>query len=461
MTIQIFDTYTRTLQPFVPIDKKHVKMYVCGPTVYDFIHIGNARPLVVFDVLYRLLQRTYAQVSYVRNITDIDDKINAQALKNGEHIRELTDRTTAQFFADCKALRTRPPTVQPRATEYVEEMKAMIDTLLTKGHAYVSDGHVLFRVKSWAEYGKFARKEYDAQVAGARVEVASYKQDPADFVLWKPSNDTEPGWDSPWGYGRPGWHIECSAMAKKNLGEHFDIHGGGLDLIFPHHQNEIAQSCCANDSGTFAKYWMHNGFVMSEGEKMSKSLGNFYTVRELLQEYRGSAIRLVLLGTHYRKPLDFTKAKLDEAKHSLRKLTNTLYGENQCVKNDTEIQKDHFKEKFIGAIKQDLNTPLALSVLWEYQKITNSNPSKQNKNILREAVKFLGFDLSKEYNFHAKKNSAIEIDNHSEIKLLAENRKTAKHNKDFVTADAIRAQIESMGYTITDLPSGDYQIVKK
>ena len=450
MTLKIYDTNTRTYQDFIPVDTTHVRMYVCGPTVYDFIHIGNARPLVTFDILYRVLKTLYPKVSYVRNITDIDDKINARALENGEDIRTLTNRTTEQFIADYTALGTLPPDVQPRATEYVGEMIDMIDTLIDKKHAYSAKGHVLFRVKSWAEYGKFAKKDYDAQVAGARVEVASYKQDPADFVLWKPSNDREPGWHSPWGYGRPGWHIECSAMAKKTLGEHFDIHGGGMDLIFPHHQNEIAQSCCANDSGHFAKYWLHNGFLMSEGEKMSKSLGNFYTVRDLLNKFNGMAIRLVLLTTHYRKPLDFTKAKLVDATQNLQKLADTL---KILPAYNTHISVDI--SDFTNALNSDLNTPLALSILWQYRKSAQNTPSSQNTAKLYQALHILGLNLE---SFREKNESDDQM---QAVIALAKQRKTAKDNNDYTTADSLRNQIEDMGYAIKDGADGTFEIYKK
>ena len=313
--LKIFNTAKNKKIDFIPINKNEVTMYVCGPTVYDYIHIGNARPIIVFDVLYRLLSSIYPSVKYVRNITDIDDKINSKALQNNETIFELTKRTENQFIKDYKDLNAIKPDIEPRATEHIDEMIEMIQQLIENKNAYEAKKHILFSIKSWDKYGKFANKNYDEQEHGARVEVADYKQDPADFVLWKPSSDDEPSWDSPWGKGRPGWHIECSAMVKKHLGENFDIHGGGLDLIFPHHQNEIAQSCCANKSDKFANYWMHNGFLMSEGQKMSKSLGNFYTINELLNEFSGNSIRLVLLSTHYRKPLDFTKSKLIEAEN--------------------------------------------------------------------------------------------------------------------------------------------------
>ena len=315
MSLKIYDTARREKVAFEPIDANDVRLYVCGPTVYDYIHIGNARPFVIFDVLYRLLQARYPAVKYVRNITDVDDKINARARENGESIRDLTERTNQQFQEDAKSIGCLEPDVQPRATDHIAEMQDIITRLIERGHAYAAEGHVLFDTSSWKDYGKFANKDLEELEAGARVEVAPYKKNAADFVLWKPSDAETPGWDSPWGRGRPGWHIECSAMSAKHLGESFDIHGGGLDLIFPHHQNEVAQSCCGNaEDRAFAKYWMHNGYLMSEGQKMSKSLGNFYTVHELLEEFPGEALRLVILQTHYRQPMDFSKDKLREAK---------------------------------------------------------------------------------------------------------------------------------------------------
>ncbi|MEC8564466.1 MAG: cysteine--tRNA ligase, partial [Pseudomonadota bacterium] len=319
MTLQLHNTLTRTKAPFVPLDPSHVRMYVCGPTVYDLAHIGNARPVVVFDVLFRVLRAAYpaARVTYVRNITDIDDKINQRARESGEAIGDITARTTAVFQADMAALGTLPPTVEPRATAHVAQMIAMIETLIAGGHAYAAEGHVLFSVPSMADYGRLSGRDRDEQIAGARVEVAPYKRDPADFVLWKPSDADTPGWDSPWGRGRPGWHIECSAMSREYLGETFDIHGGGLDLVFPHHENEIAQSRCAHGSDCMAAVWMHNGYVTVEGEKMSKSLGNFYTVHELLADHPGEAIRYALLTAHYRAPWDFSLAGLARAKTAL------------------------------------------------------------------------------------------------------------------------------------------------
>ena len=377
-------------------------------------------------------------MTYARNITDLDDKINARAKENGEDISELTARTTQQFLCDADALGALRPTMQPKATEHITEMIEMIETLIAKGHAYTKDGNALFSVKSWEDYGKFARKDYDEQVAGSRVEIASYKQDPADFVLWKPSQDDEPGWDSPWGRGRPGWHIECSAMCKKHLGENFDIHGGGLDLIFPHHQNEIAQSCCANEGSAFATYWMHNGFLMSEGEKMSKSLGNFYTVHELLKEFEGLAVRLVLLSTHYTKPLDFTKDKLDENQKLLKRIRDTLDDYIQFESDNlTPYAPLH------NALLDDLNTPLALSCLWELRKKLIANPSNEIYGQFVYSLEMLGLIPT----------SSMENDK-SEVEKLADQRYQAKKNKDFKNADALRDKITEIGYEILDTADG-------
>ena len=314
--IELYNTRTRTKERFAPIDSGNVRMYVCGPTVYDRAHIGNARPVVVFDTLYRLLRHVYGEghVTYVRNITDVEDKINARAAETGRPIAAITEETTRWYHEDMGALGVLAPTHEPRATAYVPQMVAMIETLVARGHAYVAEGHVLFAVASYPDYGKFAHRSLDEMQAGARVEVAPYKRDPMDFVLWKPSPEGVPGWESPWGRGRPGWHIECSAMSEALLGRSFDIHGGGIDLVFPHHENEIAQSRCAHPEAEFARVWMHNGFLQVEGEKMSKSLGNFFTVRDLLDRgVPGEVMRMVLLSTHYRQPLDWTEAKVHEA----------------------------------------------------------------------------------------------------------------------------------------------------
>ena len=436
MTIRIHNTATRRKVDFQPLDPQGVGvgMYVCGPTVYDLIHIGNARPLVVFDVMARLLRKTYGNVTYVRNITDVDDKINNRAAERGISIRELTDSTIEQFHLDAAALGCLPPDVEPRATDHIPEMLAIIGRLVENGHAYAKDGHVLFDVPSWPDYGKFSGRDRDEQIAGARVEVAPYKKDPADFVLWKPSSGEEPGWDSPWGYGRPGWHIECSAMSSKYLGETFDIHGGGVDLVFPHHQNEVAQSCCGNEGSDYARYWMHNGYLMSEGEKMSKSLGNFYTVRELLDEFPGEALRLVLLKTHYRQPLDFSKAKVREAKAELDGFYRAVSGAS-AVEPAPEV---------VAALSDDLNTPGALSVL---------HTLGNDPDLLRASAGMLGL-LQQDPDAWFKGDAAAGGLSGDEIETLIAERADAKKAKDFARADGIRDDLKAQGVVLEDKPGG-------
>ncbi|HVL22219.1 MAG TPA: cysteine--tRNA ligase, partial [Amaricoccus sp.] len=354
--ISLYNTRTRSKAQFRPIDPGNVRMYVCGPTVYDRAHIGNARPVVVFDTLFRLLRHVYGDhaVTYVRNLTDIDDKIIARASESGRPIEAITAETTDWYHADMAALGVLPPTVEPRATAYVPAMVAMIETLIARRHAYHREGHVLFDVKSYPDYGRLARRSLDEMQAGARVEVAPYKRDPMDFVLWKPSTPDQPGWPSPWGEGRPGWHIECSAMSYKLLGESFDIHGGGIDLVFPHHENEIAQSMCAHPEGRFANVWMHNGFLNVEGEKMSKSLGNFFTVRDLLDRgIPGEVIRFVLLSTHYRQPMDWTEQKVQEAEQALR-LWRMIGPAPLGGPPPADI---------VSILSDDLNTPEAITIL--------------------------------------------------------------------------------------------------
>lgn len=354
--MRLWNTLSRRKEEFRPIDDRNVRMYVCGPTVYDDAHIGNARPVIVFDVLYRLLRHHYGpdHVTYVRNITDVDDKINARAAQESVTIRDLTERTLARFHADIAALGVLAPTVEPRATEHIGEMIQIIERLIASGHAYVADGHVLFHVPSMPGYGKLSGRTLDEMIAGARVEVAPYKKDATDFVLWKPSPPELPGWESPWGRGRPGWHIECSAMSWKHLGEVFDIHGGGIDLVFPHHENEIAQTCCAFGHPVMANVWMHNGFLQVEGRKMSKSLGNFLTIRELLNDWPGDVLRFNMLRTHYRQPIDWTVRRLKES-HAILK---GWYG-----RTDMASAAPAFEGEFALALNDDLNTPRAIAAL--------------------------------------------------------------------------------------------------
>ncbi len=357
MALQLYNTLTRRKDEFAPLDPAKVRLYVCGPTVYDFAHIGNARPLIIFDVLYRLLRHLYGaeHVLYVRNITDVDDKINARAAERGISIRQLTEETNAIFQEDAHALGCLEPTIQPRATEHISAMIMIIEKLLATGHAYVADGHVLFSVPSMPEYGRLSRRPLDEMVAGARVDVAPYKKGDLDFVLWKPSSDSEPGWESPWGRGRPGWHIECSAMSWTYLGETFDIHGGGIDLVFPHHENEIAQSCCAFGRDVMANIWMHNGFLQVEGEKMSKSLGNFITIRQALADWPGEVLRYNMLKTHYRQPIDWTVANLRESQRELDRWYPLAkqFSESEAI----------LSPEFVAALEDDLNTPDAITIM--------------------------------------------------------------------------------------------------
>jgi len=467
VTLRIYDTLSRAKVDFEPLDPGHVRFYVCGPTVYDLAHIGNARPVVVFDVLARLMRRLYPKVTYVRNITDVEDKINARAKELGEDIRTLTERTAKQFHDDMAALGNEPPDIEPRATDHIAEMIAMISVLIEKGHAYEADGHVLFSVPSMPDYGRLSGHSRDELVAGARVEVAPYKKDPADFVLWKPSTPDLPGWDSPWGRGRPGWHIECSAMSMKYLGATFDIHGGGQDLIFPHHENEIAQSRCAHPDEMFAKYWMHNGYLMAEGEKMSKSLGNFYTVHELLDEFPGEAIRLALLQTHYRQPLDFTKGGLAQAKATLDRFYLAL-------RNAVDVKPAKADAADVSAaLADDLNTPLAISHLHEAVSALNKAKSRKEKARAKGAL-VAGGDLlgllqqdpaiwlkggthtvSSAVSAGATVNTSFTVmrrDDWIDEKVAA--RIEARKNKDFAEADRIRDELTEQGVLLEDKPDG-------
>ncbi len=449
MAIEIHDTLQGKKVAFEPRDENHVRMYVCGPTVYDFAHIGNARPVVVFDVFTRLLRRLYPKVTYVRNITDVDDKINAQAKETGASIQSITEHTTKAFHDDMAALGNLEPDEEPRATEHIGGMIELVKKLLESGNAYEAEGHVLFSVPSMPDYGKLSKLKRDDLVAGARVEVAPYKQDPADFVLWKPSTDDLPGWDSPWGRGRPGWHLECSVMSEKFLGSEFDIHGGGQDLIFPHHENEIAQSTCTGGSA-FAKYWMHNGYLMAEGEKMSKSLGNFYTVHELLDEFPGEAIRLALLKTHYRQPLDFTKDGLADARREL----DGFYGALRGV--DASAEAGQETPDIIEAISDDLNTPLALSHLHELAGDLNKAEGGQKPEAasrLLSAARLLGLLGQDPEAWFKGEASEGGLDDAAIDALIAE-REQARADKDFKRGDEIRDQLEAQGILLEDGAGG-------
>ena len=473
--LRLYNTLTRKKEDFRPLDAGRVRMYVCGPTVYDFAHIGNARPVIVFDVLYRLLRHLYGpeHVTYVRNITDVDDKINARAgqdypdLPLNQAIRRVTEKTEAQFHADMAALGALDPSVEPRATEHIAQMKAMIERLVANGCAYVAEGHVLFHVAAMPDYGKLSGRSLDEMIAGARVEVAPYKRDPMDFVLWKPSKPGEPSWASPCGIaapGRPGWHIECSAMAEAHLGELFDIHGGGIDLVFPHHENEIAQSRCAHGTKLMAQVWMHNGFLQVEGEKMAKSAGNFVTVHELLEGWRGFAwpgevIRFAMLMTHYRQPLDFSQTALEQAAIALGSFA-TFASPTSGVAASRE---------FLDALHDDLNTPRAITELHRLLKVSRDNASElavrmaspgamlqdsdyQAAGSLAASLSFLGIDIGRyDRNWLQKQAfSNVSSETRSKADALIAARNAARAAKNFKEADRIRDELEAMGITLKD-----------
>ncbi len=452
--LRLYNTLTRSKEAFLPLDKERVRMYVCGPTVYDYAHIGNARPIIVFDVLYRLLRHLYgaAHVKYVRNITDVDDKINARAAERGITIRALTEETNRVFQADVQALGCLEPDVQPRATEHIAEMIAIIERLIDSGHAYAADGHVLFAVPSMPDYGRLSRRSLDEMLAGARVDVAPYKRGDMDFVLWKPSKEHEPGWESPWGRGRPGWHIECSAMSWKHLGETFDIHGGGIDLVFPHHENEIAQSCCAFGRDIMAKVWMHNGFLQVEGEKMSKSLGNFVTIHELLhtdkfggRTWPGEVLRLAMLRTHYRQPIDWTVKALEEAEATLKDWAEYA-GRLQVGLGPAGAGEPD--PNVIAALSDDLNTPSALAELFGLARAARSGDFSAGQRLAGTA-EFLGFNTMGWFS-----EQEVEESFKTMIEELIEQRNSARSTKNWAESDRIRNELAAKGVVLKDNKDG-------
>jgi cysteinyl-tRNA synthetase len=447
MDLRLYDTLTREKRDFVPLDPARVRMYVCGPTVYDLAHIGNARPVIVFDVLFRLLRHFYGadHVKYVRNITDVDDKINKRAAERGISIRELTEMTYQNFKHDVAALGCLPPSVEPRATEHIDEMKVLIERLIASGNAYVAEEHVLFAVSTMPDYGKLARRPLDEMMAGARVDVAPYKRDPMDFVLWKPSKPGEPAWDPPAGIktpGRPGWHIECSAMSWKHLGETFDIHGGGIDLMFPHHENEIAQSRCSFQTAVMANYWMHNGFLQLDGEKMSKSLGNISPIREVLGEWPGEAIRLAMLQTHYRQPLNWGDTGLSEAKRTL----------DHWYQLTADVQPGMLCADVVDALSDDLNTPKALAAFHELRGEA-AKGSAGARACLKASAQLMGLLQHDAAEWSAWRPASVAIDD-AKVESLIAARNAARKAKDFKEADRIRNELTALGIELEDKKDG-------
>jgi cysteinyl-tRNA synthetase len=457
MELRLYDTLSREKRPFVPLDPGNVRMYVCGPTVYDFAHIGNARPVIVFDVLFRLLRHLYGEqhVTYARNITDVDDKINDRAVRDfpglplNEAIRRVTEVTANQFHTDVAALGSLPPTFEPRATDFVEpradgktDMVTLIKQLIARGNAYEAGGEVLFDTASMPDYGALSGRKLDEQLAGARIAVDAHKKNSADFVLWKQSSANEPGWESPWGRGRPGWHIECSAMATAYLGDVFDIHGGGLDLIFPHHENELAQSRCAHGTSVMANYWMHNGFVEVEGRKMSKSDGNFVTIRELLADWPGEVLRLNMLKTHYRSPMDWTLKGLEESAKTL----DDWY----WVAED--IGDGQPSDAVIEPLSDDLNTPQMIAALHGLRNKAASG-NERDRGEFAAALRFLGFLSESAADWNARKRAASGVDA-KQVDRLISDRTAARARKDFGESDRIRDELAAMGVVIKDSKEG-------
>ena len=447
--IQLYNTLSRQKELFTPLDPSHIRVYACGPTVYGRIHVGNARPIVVFDVLVRVLRRLYDRVTYVRNITDVDDKINDRAVANGQSIDELCADTIVSFHADTAALGAVPPDVEPRATHHIDQMIAMISLLIDKGHAYAADGHVLFQVSTMPHYGALSKRSMEDMIAGARVEVAPYKRAPEDFILWKPSTTSQPGWDSPWGRGRPGWHIECSAMAKAYLGEVFDIHAGGLDLIFPHHENEIAQSCCAHGTSHMARYWLHNGFVTMNDEKMSKSLGNIITVAEATARYRPEVLRAALLSAHYRAPLDLSENAMQDAQNSLDRLYRAA---GKAKSSDMALD-----DAFMACLCDDLNTPAAMARLHELARLANKG-DQAAAAALKSSAELIGLlrDTADDW---AKAGSAASDSDDTQLDDATIDAEIAARNaaraaRDFATADAIRDRLATAGIILEDGQDG-------
>lgn len=453
MTFLIYNSLTKKKQQFVPVDKNNVRVYACGPTVYNYAHVGNARMSVVTDLLIRVLKTIYKNVKFVSNITDVDDKIIEAAKKEKVKIEDITSKFEKIYNQDMLELNVRLPDIQPKATEYIKEMIIMIEKLVQNQSAYISNDNVIFNVKKYKHYGVLSRRTKDEQIAGSRIEVADYKKNPEDFVLWKPSKEDEPGWESPWGRGRPGWHIECSAMSEKCLKTPFDIHCGGVDLTFPHHENEIAQSCSlvANDCepSEFSKYWFHNGFVTSNGEKMSKSLGNIKLVNDMLKEYSGPVIRLSLLSSHYRQPLDWSKKILDQSKKNILRFSKVLKDIENKVDTNNLNQNDN---DFIRALYDDLNTPKALAVLngWFDDLKKNSSSNENLVFLIKQALQIFGLDIKR----NQSTNTNITEEEKIMIEKMIQEREIARKNKDFRKADELREKLKEMRIFLDDTSGG-------
>jgi cysteinyl-tRNA synthetase len=454
MSLKLYNNLTRNLEVFEPQDPSRVTMYVCGPTVYNYVHIGNARPPVVFGVLAKLLRRRYGKVIYARNITDVDDKINAAAIEQQVPINVITDKFTAAYADDMAALGVEPPDVIPHATQHIADIVRMCERLITSGHAYAAENHVLFAVDSFADYGKLSRRSTDEMIAGARVEVAPYKRQPGDFVLWKPSTPELPGWDSPWGRGRPGWHIECSAMCEAHLGDTIDIHAGGVDLQFPHHENELAQSTCAHGGKVFARFWLHNGMLNMDGRKMSKSLGNVFRVHDLIAEHPPEALRFALLSAHYSQPLDWSDALIEQSVSTLDRYYGTL---RELADIEVDAADRPVPEAFEAALCDDLNTPKALSVLSQIaadaRRATAPEERRARKAELLGAGALIGL-LQQSPEAWFNRNAASCSLSHDEIEALVAERQEAKKARDFARADAIRNRLTGLGVEIEDTPNG-------
>lgn len=469
MPIKLYNSLTRQKEPFVPQDPQRVTMYACGPTVYHFAHIGNARPAVVFDLLHRILSRRFDEVVYARNITDVDDKINQAAHDQGVDISVISKRYAEAYHQDMAALGVAPPTIEPKATEHMPQIIAMIEQLIEQKAAYVAEGHVLFSVAQFKDYGALSGRDRREMIAGARVDVAPYKKDPADFVLWKPAKEGEPGWDSPWGRGRPGWHIECSAMSAHHLGPVIDIHAGGQDLIFPHHENEIAQSRCAHGTDVFANYWLHNGFVTVEGKKMSKSLGNVLTVHDLLNDWPGEVLRYVLLTAHYRQPLDWSNKVLKQAQTNLDRLYQRLAdhapkGDDARAAPGDPLTPEQIDDRVLEALEDDLNTPTALAALNQLAKELDQAPEDEKPRLatrLASAGRAMGLLMHDPADWLATRLTDVEL-SEAVIEGKIAKRNEARAAKDFAQSDAIRDELLAAGIVIKDGPEGTtWEVAKR